>query len=214
MLPRESAGLSPGSTAGIIQPAMMHTLAAVLFLGLFPLGSWTAQDSGRAQAKPVWPRNAGVYAMTAQGPLGLKISGERSAVDKALGLKVIYSSRDLDRIPVADTVQSFFVNMADWTPKDLYMVVGRDRLTDPLTKYQRLSARAVTRGVVAFEIVSTDLEPAFLLRAIRRLTPAGVADADIEAYVVLELKNAAGLNDRSYPVRITVPKKQSAARLY
>jgi hypothetical protein len=61
--------------------------------------------------------------------------------------------------------------------------------------------------VVAFEVVSADLEPGFLLRALRRLAPGGTANADIEAYIVLELKSTTGLNDRSYPVRITVPKE-------
>lgn len=137
----------------------------------------------------------------------MKISGELNTVQWGLGLKVFYAPGDLDRIPVADTVQSFFVNMLEWKPKDLYMVVGRGRLTDPETRYQRLSARAVTRGAVAFEVISTDLEPGFLLRTIRRFAPAGTADEDIEAYIVLELKSAAGLNDRCYPVRIAVPKE-------
>jgi hypothetical protein len=185
----------------------MPSLTVLLWLLLLPFGSWTATDPGRVQANTVWPKKAGVYAMAANGPVQMKISGERSDVKWALGLKVNYSPGDLDRIPAADTVQSFYVNMADWGPKDLYVVVGRDRLIDPLTKYQRLSARAITRGLVAFEVIASEFEPASLLRVVRSLAPAGVADADIEAYIVLELKNTAGLSDRSYPVRITVPKQ-------
>jgi hypothetical protein len=32
-----------------------------------------------------------------------------------------------------------------------------------------------------------------------------VPDADVEAYLVLELKSTSGLNNRHYPVRISVP---------
>jgi hypothetical protein len=181
-------------------------LTALLSL-LLPPGPGMAQDPGRAPAQTVWPKRPGVYAMAPNGPVELKISGERNDVDRALGLKVVYSPGDIDRIPVADTVQSFFVNMVDWTPRDLYMVVGRDRLIDPLTRYQRLSARAVTRGLLAFEILATELEPASLLSAIRRLAPGGAAGAGIEAYIVFELKSATGLNDRAYPVRIKVPNQ-------
>jgi len=104
-------------------------------------------------------------------------------------------------------VRSFFVSLMDWTPKSLYLVVGRDALTNSLDKYQRFAGRTVPRGVVAIEVLSSDFEsPEFILRAIRKLAPAGVADADLEVYIVLELKSAAGLNDRAYPIRIAVPK--------
>ncbi len=165
-----------------------------------PPAIWTAPDSVRRQADTEWPSRAGVYAMTAQGPVELIVNGERGGVRLALGQQLRYDPREIDRIPVADSVLSFFVRMPGWTPKDLYLVVGRERLIDPMTKYQRLAGRAITREVAAYQIIANDLEPASLAKAIGRLTPKGKTNA--EAYVVLELKSTADLNDRAYPIRI------------
>jgi hypothetical protein len=44
--------------------------------------------------------------------------------------------------------------------------------------------------------------------AIRKLTPAGVAPSEVEAYVVLELRSSAGMNGRAYPIRVSVPPAQ------
>jgi len=98
-----------------------------------------------------------------------------------------------------------YTNMIDWRPKDLYVAVGRDRLTDPLKGYQRLTGRVVTRGVVAFQIVCDDLEPASLAQAMRWPTASDAERSD--AYLVLELRSIAGLSDRAYPARITMPKQ-------
>lgn len=187
----------------------MPMLSVVLAFFLLPLGSWAPADTASAppQAKQAFPKKAGIYAMTPQGPVELTVSGERSEEKQAIGLKTYYSSDSFDRIPTADSVRSFFVSLMDWTPKSLYLVVGRDALTNSLDKYQRFAGRTVPRGVVAIEVLSSDFEsPEFILRAIRKLAPAGVADADLEVYLVLELKSAAGLNDRAYPIRIAVPK--------
>src|SRR5512139_2325107 len=87
------------------------------------LGCWMIQDPVGPPANVVWPRTAGVYAMTAQGVLELRISGERSTPYLVLDSKVVYAPGDFDQIPAADTVQSFYVNMVNWQPKDLYLVV-------------------------------------------------------------------------------------------
>lgn len=187
----------------------MPLLSVALAFFLLPLGSWIAVGAITAlpQAKQAFPKKAGIYVLTAQGPVELTVSGERSEEPHVIGLKTYYSPDSFDRIPTADSVRSFFVSLMDWTPKGLFLVVGRDGLTNSLDKYQRFAGRMVPRGAVAVEVLSSDLEsPEFILRAIRKLAPAGVADANLEAYIVLELKSAAGLNDRAYPIRIAVPK--------
>ncbi len=170
-----------------------------------PVALWMTLDPGRPQAGVEWPAKAGVYAMTARGPVELLVNGERSWVFGAMGQQVRYDPREFEQIPALDAVESFFVRMAGWTPKDLYLVVGRERLIDPMTKYQRLAGRAIARDVTAVQIIAADLEPLSLAEAIRRLTPKGKTNA--EPYVVLELKSSAGQPDRAYPVRIA-PAKQ------
>jgi hypothetical protein len=157
-------------------------------------------------AKQALPKKAGIFAMTPQGAVELKVSGEPNQIDRANGVKCYYPPDSFDRIPSVESVESFFVNMMDWAPRDLYIVVGRDRLTNPTEKYQRLNGRAVNRGPVAFRIVADDLSPAFLAQAARRLSPTGTVDEATEVYLVLELRSTAGLNDRAYPVRIRIPK--------
>jgi hypothetical protein len=180
-------------------PALILLIAALLL----PAGPWAAQAPG----KVVYPKKPGIYAMTLQGPVEMKISGERNELNKALGLKSYYSPDALDRIPAAESVRSFYVSVMDWQPRDLFLVVGREHLSGSFDSYQRFNGRMVSRGVVAFEILSDDLEsPEFVLRAVRKLAPAGIADPDIEAYVVLELRSTSGLNARDYPIRIQVPK--------
>jgi hypothetical protein len=178
--------------------ALMIAATCLLLL----LGSAAAQPAG----KPVYPKKMGIYAMTPQGPVELKVSGERADVELTNGLKCFYSADSFDRIPKAELVQSFYVSAMGWVPRGLYLVVGRDGLVNSQDRYQRFTERMVLRGAVAFEVFSVDLQsPGFILRAIRKLAPAGLADSEIEAYLVLELKSTSGLNDRSYPIRISVP---------
>jgi hypothetical protein len=180
-------------------PALVMLIAALLL----PAGTW----AGQAPGKVVYPKKSGIFAMTPQGPVELKVSGERNAVELAIGLTSFYSADSFDRIPAAESVQSFFVSAMGWQAKGLYLVVGREALTNSLDKYQRFAGRVVMRGAVAFEIQSADLEsPDFVLRAIRKLAPAGIADPEVEAYLVLELRSTSGLNDRTYPIRVQVPK--------
>jgi hypothetical protein len=183
----------------------MPALVALVALLLLPAGPFAPES--QAARKHAYPSKSGIYAMTSEGPVELKVSGERNDVELAIGLQMYYSPESFGRIPAVDSVRSFYVSAMGWAPKDVYMVVGRDRLTNSLDKYQRLNSRVVSRGVLAFEILSADLEsPEFVARTIRRLAPAGVGDADLEAYLVLELRSQAGLNDRAYPVRIRLPK--------
>ncbi|HEY3380186.1 MAG TPA: hypothetical protein VGK32_00375 [Vicinamibacterales bacterium] len=181
----------------------MPTLVLLIAALLLPSGSLTAP----ATAESTYPKKSGIYAMTPQGPVELTVSGERNNVALAIGLKSYYSPETFDRIPTADSVQTFYVSAMGWTPRGVHLVVGREYLTNALDKYQRFAGRVVPRGAVAFEIKSADLESQdFLLRAVRKLAPAGVADAELEVYLVLELRSTSGLNDRDYPIRIPVPK--------
>lgn len=162
--------------------------------------------SDQAPARRSFPKKAGIYAMTPQGPVELKVSGEKNEVEKAVVLQNYFSPDSFDKIPSAESVQSFYVSAMGWQPKGLYMVVGREYLTNSYEKLQRFAGRLVPRGAIAYEIESADLQsPEFVLRAIRRLAPAGVADADLEAYLVLEVRSVTGLNGRAYPIRIQVP---------
>jgi hypothetical protein len=179
-------------------PALVMLIAALLL----PAGPWAAQAPAKA-----FPKKSGIYAMTPQGPVELKISGERNDVEKAIGLKSFYSAESFDQIPAAESVQSFYVSAMGWQAQGLYLVVGREALTNSLDKYQRLAGRVVMRGAVAYEVQSVDLaSTAFVRGAIQRLAPAGAADASIEAYLVLELASTTGLNARTYPIRIQVPR--------
>lgn len=184
----------------------MPALVTVIALLLLPLGPW-GQPS-QASGKPAFPRKPGIYAMTPQGPVELKVSGERNEVEMAGLLKSYYPPDSFDRIPVAESVRSFYVSAMGWKPRGVYLVVGREYLTNAFEKYQRLNGRVVMRGAVAFEIQSADLEsPDFVLRTIRRLAPTGLSDADIEAFLVLELRSEAGLAGRTYPVKIRIPER-------
>jgi hypothetical protein len=153
-----------------------------------------------------YPSKSGIYAMTSDGPVELKVSGEPNDVIGALGLQCFYSDDAFDKIPRADWVRSFYVSAMGWAARRVYMVAGREGLTNPLANYQLLSGSVQSRGVVAFEVVSADLQSlAWIRQAIRKLVPASVPDADVEAYLVLELKSTSGLSNRHYPVRISVP---------
>jgi hypothetical protein len=44
------------------------------------------------------------------------------------------------------------------------------------------------------------------MRAISQLAPPGANLAEVEAYLVLDLRSTAQLNDRAYPVRVQIPK--------
>jgi hypothetical protein len=155
-------------------------------------------------AKPVFPKKSGVFAMTAEGPVELKVSGEPNQVEKSTTFRCFYAPKDYDKIPTVSSLQSFYVSAMGWAPRDLYIIVGRDMLSNPSEKYQRLRGRAVTQGAIAFQVVSADLEsPAFVEQAITRLS----TDPTAEAYVVLELTSTAGLSNRSYPVKLERPKK-------
>ena len=160
-----------------------------------------------AASKPSFPKKSGVFAMTPAGALELKISGEPARLELSNTTKVYYAPEAFDAIPVVESVQSFYVNMMNWGPSDLYLVVGRDQLANPSDRHVRLNGRAITRGLVAVQIVADDLASrAFIEQAVRRLSGSGGFDASTEAYVVLELRNSAGLSDRAYPVRLSLAK--------
>ena len=94
----------------------------------------------------------------------------------------------------------------NWVAWRLYLVVGREALVDSLNHYQLLSSSVISRGVVAFEVVSPNLQDLALIRqAIKTLAPKDVPDDQLEAYIVIELKSTSGLNNRNYPIRISVP---------
>ncbi len=183
---------------------MPARLAVLLFL-LLTCGSAAAQTPD----KPAFPKKMGFFAMTSDGPVELKVSGEPAEVDLALGLKSFYSADSFDKIPKAKWVRSFYVSAMNWVAWRLYLVVGREALVDSLNHYQMLSSSVISRGVIAFEVVSPDLQNlAFIRQAILKLAPKGVPEDQLEAYIVVELKSTMGLNNRNYPIKISVPPPQ------
>jgi hypothetical protein len=196
-------------------PALVVLLATTLLVS-------SVSAPQQPPGQPALPRKSGVFAMTSQGAVELRISGEADTVDNTqanLGLgqqsanrsatnmvKCYFSAKDIERIPVVESLQSFYVNMIGWSPRDLFMVVGREALINQTEKYQRFVGRAVNRGI-AFVVSAADLEsPAALLQSIKKLAPAGVPVDQLEVYVVLAVRNSEGLTPRAYPVRIAVPK--------
>jgi hypothetical protein len=180
-------------------PALIILLAALL---AFPVPL-----PAQAPAKSAYPKKAGIFAMTSQGPVELKVSGERNYVQGDQRLKCFFSPNSFDKIPAAETVQSFYVSAMGWAPRDIYLVLGREGLVNSMDNYRRLAGRAVMRGAVAFEVLSVDLEnPDFVMRAIRQLAPPGANLAEVEAYLVLDLRSTSGMNDRAYPIRVQIPK--------
>ena len=180
----------------------MPARIAILLCVLLSCGSAAAQSPD----KPKFPKKMGIYAMTSEGPVELKVSGEPNNVAGALKAESFYSADSFDKIPKAAWVRSFYVSAMNWVAWRLYLVVGREALVDSLNHYQMLTSSVISRGVVAFEVTSPDLQDlGFIRRAIKKLAPAGVPDDQLEAYIVIELKSTAGLNNRNYPVKISVP---------
>jgi hypothetical protein len=196
-------------------PALVVMLATTLLVS-------SVSAPQQPPGQPALPKKSGVFAMTPQGAVELKISGEADTVDNTqanLGLgqqsvnrsatnmvKCYFSAKDIERIPVVESLQSFYVNMIGWSPRDLFMVVGREALVNQTEKYERFVGRTVNRGI-AFVVSAADLEsPAALLQSIKKLAPAGVPVDQLDVYVVLAVRNSEGLTPRAYPVRIAVPK--------
>ena len=162
--------------------------------------------AAQTTTKPVYPKKAGVYAMTPQGPVELTVSGERNEVALVLDPQCVYPADALDKIPRAESVNSFYVSAMGWSARRVILVVGREALLHSYDRYQLFSGTVVNRGVVAFEVYAPDLvSPEFMRNAIRKLTPRGTPQSEVEAYVVLELRSSAGMNGRAYPIRISVP---------
>lgn len=182
----------------------MRTFIAVVTCFLLSCALVVAQSPD----KPVYPKKMGIFALTSDGPVELKVSGEPNNVAGALKLESFYSADSFDKIPKAVWVRSFYVSAMNWVARRLYLVVGRDALVDSLNHYQMLSSNVISRGVIAFEVTSADLQDlAWIRQAIKKLAPAGVPDDQLEAYLVLELKSTSGLNNRNYPIRISVPPR-------
>jgi hypothetical protein len=174
-------------------PAVMLLVAALLMTA-------GVQD----QKKPAFPKKSAIFAMTAQGPVELKISGEPNRIALTNGVRCFYSPSDYDKIAVVDSIESFYVSAMGWEARDMYVIVGRELLSNPSEKYLRLKGRSVPRGAVAFQVLSEELgTPGFLEQVARRLS----SDPAAELYVVLELHSTGGMTDRSYPVKIQRPSK-------
>jgi hypothetical protein len=177
-------------------PALVLLIAALL-----------VPPSLQPPAAQAYPKKSAIYAMTAQGPVELKVSGERNFVQGDFRLKAFFSPNSFDKIPVAESVRSFYVNAMGWAARGVYLIVGRDGLVNSTENYKRLAGRVLQRGAIAFEVMSADLDdPAFILTATRQIAPAGANLAELEVYLVLDLRSTSGMNDRAYPVRVQLEK--------
>lgn len=180
----------------------MRTLVAVVTCFLLSCALVVAQPG----AKVKYPGKSGVFAMTPQGAVELKVSGEPNQVPGALGIQNFFAAEDFDKIPKVESVRSFYVSAMGWVARRVYLVVGRDGLVNSLDRYQMFSTSIVPRGVVAFEVVSPDLQDAdYIVRSARKLAKPGTPASEIEAYLVIELKGTTGLSPRNYPVRVMMP---------
>jgi hypothetical protein len=147
----------------------------------------------------------GVFAVTSTGPVELSVYGERAFVAGDMNPRVFYPPGAFDRIAPVDDIKAFVVNMTGWTPRDLYMLVGRKRLAAPYQKNQRLVGRMSSSGPTLIKVESEGFDLASLQRDYLRLLPKKATTEESEAFIVLEVKSRDGLNDRSYPVRIRLP---------
>ncbi len=180
----------------------MRTRCLVVVLALVSCAIVAAQKAPKVK----YPGKSGVFAMTPQGAVELKVSGEPNEVPGAIGIQNFFSAEDFDKIPKVESVNSFYVSAMGWAVRRVYLVVGRDGLVNSLDRYQMFSTSIVSRGVVAFEVVSPDLQdPGYIVRSARKLAKPGTPVQDIEAYLVLELKGTTGLSPRNYPVRVMMP---------
>jgi hypothetical protein len=150
------------------------------------------------------PDRPGVFAITNRGTVELPVFGEQRNVEGAID-SFAFAASDLDRIPIVPSISSLYVYLMGWTPKDLYLIVGRKKLATPRDDYRRLNGQAFSKGPVLFEVVTSKLEPAELEKEYRRLAGKKRPGEDVRAFVVIELSSQAGLNRRTYPVQVVMP---------
>jgi hypothetical protein len=150
------------------------------------------------------PDRPGVFAVTNRGIVELPVFGERREVQDAID-SFHYVAEELDRIPIVPSVSSLYVNVMGWTPRDLYLIVGRKKLATPRDNYRRLNGQAFSKGPILFEVVTKKLEPAELEKEYRRLAGKKRPGDDVRAFVVIELSSQAGLSRRCYPVQVEMP---------
>jgi hypothetical protein len=175
-------------------------IAAAVFFTLLP-----GVTPGQSAAQAPTTFGPGIFAITSAGAVELTVYGERDIQVGDLVRKTFYPPGAFDKIPAGDDLRSFVVNMPGWTPRDLYMIVGRKNLQTPFEKNRRLTGRLLPRGPV-FEVVSDGFDLASLQKDYVRLLPKKATDEQSEAFVVVEVGSSDGLNRRCYPVRLRLAK--------
>jgi hypothetical protein len=193
-----------GTGTFALKEETMTTL--VLLTGLLLCPPCTAATE---PGSPQLPDRPGVFAVTERGTVELPVFGEQRKVEGAIET-FAYAESDLERIPVVASISALYVNVMGWTPKDLYLIVGRQRLATPRDDYRRLNGRAYSKGPILFEVVTEKLEPEALEKEYRRLAKKKRSGEDVRAFVVLELISQAGLNRRSYPIQVDLPPGSAA----
>ena len=166
-------------------------------------------EAASEPASPQLPDGPGVFAVTDRGIVELPVFGEQRKVEGAIDT-FVFPAAELDRIPVVLSISAIYVNVMGWTPKDLYLIVGRKRLATPRDNYRRLNGRAYSKGPILFEVVTEKLEPGALEQEYQRLAGKKKSGDDLRAFVVLELTSQAGLNRRSYPIQVEIPPGSAA----
>lgn len=183
----------------------------------------------QAQAPPpaAGPDRPGVFAITDRGVVELAVFGERrldassrdgssrwampdDPLDRSLDAapRFGFPSDFLTRVPSAASIARFRVNMLDWTPRDLYLVVGLEGLQSPTDKHRRLNGRAYKLGPMSYEIVTEDLDGRVLADAYRKLAGRKPKPGASQPFVVVELRHGGGLSPRSYPIRVEMGEPQ------
>ena len=147
----------------------------------------------------------GVFAITSQGLVELKIFGEDSSAQQQLGPTSFYRPGIPEQIVSSGSVQSLLVNLPDWGVGALHMVVSRGQLRTHLEHSFRLRTTTIPLGPGATQIFSADLAGGELQAEYRRRVPAGTTGPDAEAFLLLETRSAVGLKARTYPIRLQFP---------
>ncbi|MCX6544370.1 MAG: hypothetical protein NTV05_08140 [Acidobacteria bacterium] len=149
------------------------------------------------------PNRPGVFAVTNQGVVEMTVFGERRSEEYSIP-SFVYGSTELDQIPIVASIRSIYVNMMGWSPRDLCLIVGRQRLATPRDDFRRLIWKFNPRGVVSVDIVSQEFQPEALQKYQKHLTSNSRPGDDVRAFIVLELRSQSGLAARGYPVQVEI----------
>jgi hypothetical protein len=201
---------------GVSRQPLLDTLRRLLAMaglevefkvtGTLVSGSDTPKDCKISVSKKKEP-GPGVYAITSDGMVQLKISGDASRVRGEVGRLFAYRPGELDRLVTLDSVLSLVLNMPDWKVQGLSLVASRAQLPRHEENHVAMLHSEVPIGLMTQQIFSESLHGAGLTADYRRLVPSGPIGPQTEAWVVLSLASTIGQDSRSFPFGIRIPNR-------